>query len=344
MPEALDREPIEVLMTVPMADELLERLRKACPGIRLRVIKAARPEDIPAEAWATAEVLYTARVLPVSELAPALRWIQFHYAGIDHVREAPLLRREGLAATTLSGAAASQLSEYILMMLLSLGHRLPDLFDHQRRIAWPKDRWERFSPLELRGSTVGIVGYGSIGRQTARLLYGFGARVLASKLDAMHPEDPGYAMDGMGDPDGDYVHRLYPATALRSMARECDFLVVCVPLTPTTRGLVSEAVLASLRPSACLVDVSRGGVVDHAALVEALREKRLAGAALDVFPEEPLPTDSPLWKLPNVIVTPHISGNTPYYDERAVDLFIANLKRYLAGQALLNLVDVERGY
>jgi phosphoglycerate dehydrogenase-like enzyme len=289
-------------------------------------------------------VLYTARVLPVPEVVPDLRWIQFHYAGIDHARDAAVLHKSGLMTTTLSGAAAPQMAEYILMVLLGLGHRLPDLMENQRRTAWPKDRWERFNPLELRNTTVGIVGYGSIGRQVARLLHPFGARVLACKRDARHPEDQEYSMEGVGDPAGDYLLRLYPATALRSMARECDFLIISVPLTPETRGLVNEAVLASLPASAYLVDVSRGGVVDHAALVEALREKRLAGAALDVFPDEPLPAESPLWKFPNVILTPHISGNTPHYDDRAVDLFIINLKRYLAGQRLFNLVDLERGY
>jgi phosphoglycerate dehydrogenase-like enzyme len=339
-----DREPVEVLITLPFSDDLMDRIRTACPEIRIRAIKASRPEEIPAETWATTEVLYTARVLPAPEAAPDLRWIQFHYAGVDHAREAALLRRDGLAVTTLSGAAASQLAEYILMMLLSLGHRLPEIIDHQRRSVWPKDRWERFSPLELRNSTVGIIGYGSIGRQTARLLHPFGAQVLANKWDARHPEDPGYSMEGLGDPDGDFVHRLYPPTALHSMVRDCDYVVVCVPLTPATRGLVDKSVLASMPQSAYLVDVSRGGVVDHAALVDALRERQLAGAALDVFPEEPLPPDSPLWKFPNVILSPHISGNTPHYDQRAVDLFIVNLKRYLSGQRLLNLVDLERGY
>jgi phosphoglycerate dehydrogenase-like enzyme len=128
------------------------------------------------------------------------------------------------------------------------------------------------------------------------------------------------------------------------MAKECDFLVVCVPLTPKTRNLVNGDVLAAMKSTAYLVDVSRGGVVDHAALLDALREHKIAGVALDVFPEEPLPADSPLWKLPNVLISPHISGNTPFYDERAVDVFIENLRRYLVGEYLLNRFDPELGY
>ena len=143
---------------------------------------------------------------------------------------------------------------------------------------------------------------------------------------------------------GDYLRRLYPAEALRSMARECDFLVVSVPLTPRTAGLIDAAVFDAMKPSAYLIDISRGGVVNHVDLIAALKDRRIAGAALDVFPEEPLPADSPLWKQPNVIVSPHISGNTPFYDERAVALFVENLRRYLAGETLLNRFDPELGY
>jgi phosphoglycerate dehydrogenase-like enzyme len=215
---------------------------------------------------------------------------------------------------------------------------------YQKRGEWPLERWQRFSPRELRSSTVGVVGYGSIGRQIARLLQPFGATVLATKRDAMHPEDTGYTPEGWGDPGGDYVHRLYPASALRSMLKECDFVVICVPLTPGTRGLIGADELAVMKPSAFLVDTSRGGIVDHSALIPLLRERKLAGAALDVFPTEPLPADSPLWKLPNVILTPHISGFSPQYDARAVQLFAENLNRYLSGLPLYNRIQLDRGY
>jgi phosphoglycerate dehydrogenase-like enzyme len=128
------------------------------------------------------------------------------------------------------------------------------------------------------------------------------------------------------------------------MFKDCDFVVVTVPLTSETQDLIGAEELAAMKPSAYLVDVSRGGVVNQAALISALREHRIAGAALDVFPEEPLPADNPLWKMPNVILTPHISGITPLYDERAVDLFAENLHRYLAGLSLYNLIDVRSGY
>jgi phosphoglycerate dehydrogenase-like enzyme len=337
-------EPIDVLITIPFAEELVARLQAVSPRLHIRLVKASKADEIAPELWATVEVLYTARILPPPDLVPNLRWIQFHFAGVDHAREAPILRKPGVVATTMSGASASQVGEYILMMLLAFSHRLPDLIEHQRRGVWPKDRWERFSPLELRNATVGIVGYGSIGRQTARLLYAFGARVLANKLHGRHPEDQGYTVEGQGDVGGDYIHRLYPAEALRSMARECDFLVISVPLTPRTAGMIDATVFDAMKPTAYLIDISRGGVVNHTDLIAALKDRRIAGAALDVFPEEPLPADSPLWKLPNVILTPHISGNTPFYDERAINLFIENLRRYLAGEALLNQFNPELGY
>jgi phosphoglycerate dehydrogenase-like enzyme len=337
-------EPIDVLITLPFPEELIAGIQAVSERLRIRLVKASKADEISPDVWANTEVLYTARVLPTPELVPNLRWIQFHFAGIDHAREAPVLRKPEVIATTMSGASASQVSEYILMMMLALGHRLPDLMDHQRRGVWPKDRWERFSPLELRTATVGIVGYGSIGRQAARLLYSYGATILANKYDARHPEDPGYIMEGLGDAAGDYVHRLYPAEALRSMAWECDFLLISVPLTSRTHDLIDAEVFDAMKPSAYLIDISRGGVVNHSDLVAALKERRIAGAALDVYPEEPLPADSPLWKLPNVILTPHISGNTPYYDERAISMFIENLRRYLAGEDLLNRFDIELGY
>jgi phosphoglycerate dehydrogenase-like enzyme len=171
-----------------------------------------------------------------------------------------------------------------------------------------------------------------------------GAKVLATKSDAMHPADGGYVPQGMGDSQGDFVHRLYPAQALKSMLKECDFIVVTVPLTSETRGLVDAQMLYACKPGAYLVDVSRGGIVDHIALIKALLEHRLAGAALDVFPEEPLPKKSPLWEMPNVIITPHIAGVSAHYDERAMALFAENLSRYVADLPLLNIFDFKKGY
>jgi phosphoglycerate dehydrogenase-like enzyme len=336
--------PIEVLITMPFPEHIVAGLREISPRLVISVQKATKQEDVPLDLWERVEILYTNRVLPIPEQAPRLRWVQFHWAGVEHVVDEPLLAKPEVIATSLSGASAPQMAEYVLMQLLTLGHRLPDLMTSQKRAEWPRDRWDRFAPLELRQNVVGIVGYGSIGRQVARLLQPFGAIVLATKRDVRHPEDTDYIPEGIGDPSGSLVHRLYPAEALRSMLKECDFVVITVPKTPATSGLISTAELAVLKSTAFLIDVSRGGVVDQNALIQAFRERKIAGAALDVFPEEPLPASSPLWKLPNVIITPHIAGNTLHYDERAADLFAANLRRYLTGQTLYNRIELGRGY
>lgn len=336
--------PLEVLSTIPFTDAQQAQLREVAPHIHLTVLAVRRPDEIPAEVWSACEVLYTDRILPGVGQAPNLKWIQFHFTGIDFVVDSPFIRKSGVVVTSLSGAAAPQMAEYILMMLLSLGHRLPEAMANQLRCEWPRDRWERFSPRELRESTVGLVGYGSIAREVARLLQAFRVNVLAAKRDAMHPEDTGYTVPGLGDPDGRYFTRLYPYQAIKSMLKECDFVVITLPLTPLTRNLFGPAEFAAMKTSAYLIQAGRGGVVDQTALIEALQEKRIAGAALDTFSEEPVPPASPLWKLPNVLLTPHIGGISPFYLQRAVDLFTANLRRYAAGEALCNRLDLELGY
>lgn len=335
---------IEVLVTIPFNESQQSIIKEAAHGVRIRMIPARKVEDIAGDVWAKVEVLYTDRVIPQLEQVPFLRWIQFHYAGIDFAMEHPLVNNARVQVTNLSGSASSQAAEYILMTMLALGHRLPDLRLAQTGREWPKDRWERFSPLELRGSTVCLVGYGSIGRQVARLLQPFGVQVLAIKRDAMHPEDPGYTPTGMGDPAGDLFTRLYPVQAIKSVFKESDFIVVCAPLTSQTMRLICEEELAACKPSAFLINTSRGEIIDQNALIKALEEKKLAGAALDVFPIEPLPDDNPLWQMPNVIITPHIAGNSRFYNDRAAQLFSENLKRYSLGQTLLNVVHPELGY
>ncbi|HZW03501.1 MAG TPA: D-2-hydroxyacid dehydrogenase [Anaerolineaceae bacterium] len=340
----MSAQPIEVLITQPFSDSLMDSLRAIAPRLRFTVFNKSRPEDIPPEVWQRTEVLYTSQILPTPEQAPQLRWIQFSYAGLDELADNPILLKDGVQVTTLSGAAAAQVAEYAVTMMLALGHRLPQLFNQQIKNEWPKDRWERHSPLELRGSTVGLVGYGSIGREIARLLQPFQATILAAKRNVMHPQDSGYIPEGLGDPEGNLFHRLYPVEAIKSMFKECDFVVVSLPLTDDTRDLIGAQELAAMRPTAYLIDVGRGGIIKHSTLVAVLHDKKIAGAALDVFHQEPLPKEDPLWKMPNVILTPHIAGISPHYQERAAALFAENLRRYLAGTSLLNRYDPEKGY
>lgn len=337
-------DPIEVIITLPFDDSLVKQISEVSPRLAVEKIVARKVDDINPEAWKRVEVLYTNRILPSPEQAPRLRWIQFHWAGMNHALEEPILQRADLSVTSMSGASASQMAEHAVMMMLALGHHVLEAMAYQKKSEWPSARWDLFSPQELRGSTVGIVGYGSIGRQIARLLQTFGAIVLATKRDILHPEDTGYSSEGLGDVGGDLVNRLYPPQALQSMLKECNFVVVTLPHTRATRGMLGPMELAAMQPGAYLVDISRGEIVDHTALIPLLREHKIAGAALDVFPVEPLPDDSPLWNMPNVIITPHIAGFSPHYDERATALFIENLKRYIDELPLYNRLDLALEY
>ena len=332
-----------VLITLNFPEPLVERLRALSPRLQIKVHPGRSAQDLPADLLPDVEVLYTLNALPDPASVPNLRWMQFHLSGVDAIVDHPLLHTDVLV-TSMSGASAPQLAEYALLGLLALGRRVPRMAADKAAKRWAEDRFDRYRPVGLRGATVGIVGYGSVGREVARLCRAFGAQVLATKRDLRNLSDDGYRLKDMGDPQAELVERLYPPQALASMARLCDFLVITAPLTPETRGLIDRRVFEALKPSAYLVDLSRGGLVDHAALVEALSEKKLAGAVLDVFPVEPLPEGSPLWEMPNVLISPHIAGASGDYFERATELFAENLRRYLSDQPLLNLYDPQRGY
>jgi phosphoglycerate dehydrogenase-like enzyme len=247
-------------------------------------------------------------------------------------------------ATTLSGANAPQVAEHAMALLLALSHHIPDMVADQSRNQWPTQRGQRYVPKEVMNSTVGIIGYGSVGQRIARMLQSFGVTILASKRELMQTEFKDYQVDGQGDPKAEIPRRLYPGKALRSLLKECDYVIVTVPLTPETRGMLGADQLSAMKPSAVLVDVSRGGVIDQEALARALERGQLAAAALDVFAEEPLPADSPLWHLPNILISPHVAGLSPHYLERAFSLFKENLTRYITGDELLNKIDLSRGY
>jgi phosphoglycerate dehydrogenase-like enzyme len=336
--------PIEILITFPLSEELINKIKEVSPQLNITVLPARSPQEIDEEVWKKNEILITERVIPTSDKAPALQWIQFNYAGIDYALNEEIFHKKTLQVTTLSGAAAPQVAEFALTMMLAISHKLPSILKFQMNHEWPPDRFVRFTPREIRSSTVGLIGYGSIGREIARILTPFGVKILACKKNVMQTQDDGYQIAGLGDPNGDLFSRLYPYQAIKSMMKECDFVVVTVPRTNETYHLIAEEELAVLKPSAYLVDVSRGGIVKNSALKAALQEKKLAGAALDVFEQEPLPKDNPMWDTPNLIVSPHIAGVSLHYNERSVNLIIENLKRYLNNTNLLNTFDPDVGY
>ena len=336
-----DSDTINVVVAMNFSDAIINRLREVSPRLHIE----RHYPTVPDKVWATVDILFATNTFPTSELAPNLRWIQLYSAGINHAASQPILSADNVEVTTASGIHATPMSEFSLAMMLAFAYKLPKILEFQAQVKWVADRDTVFAPTPLRGQTLGIVGYGNIGRELARAADALGMTILATKRDVMHPaDDNSYHEAGTGDPDGEIPARLYPSQALASMARECDFLVVTTPLTDATHHMVDAVVLKAMKKTAVLVNVARGAVVDEAALIAALQEHRIGGAALDVFEQEPLPADSPLWKLDNVILSAHISGSVIDYDERAAILFAENLQRYLDGQPLLNRVNRERGY
>jgi len=340
----MDSKPVDILIRYPLSESQIKALAALSPRVRISAHTEGDFSEVPAETIAKCEVMLTAKDIPAPDPAPNLRWIQCSYAGVDFFKDNPLLQREGFQITNLSGANAPKVAEYGLMALLALAHKLPMMVQYQEKKIWPPDRWTRFEPRELRGSTVALLGYGSIARELARLLQPFGVKILATKNNLENLDQSGYIPEGTGDPYGELFTRLYPPQALRSMLKQSDFVVVCLPLTARTQNVIGKAELNAMKPSAYLVALGRGGQVDEDALLAALREKKIAAAVLDVFAEEPLPPENPLWSAPNLVITPHIAGNTSGYTDLVVDLFSENIRRYLAGEDLLNVFDPEKGY
>lgn len=333
-----------ILITADCEAHWLKRLQGISSSIQVEQWPSIRA--IPAELWHAIEILYTsfATPLPSPEQVPRLRWIQLYSAGPDPIVGHPLFQTSVMFTTT-SGVHAISVAEYVFTMILAWFHRMPHIYTWQQRNQWPsrENRSSLFIAEELQGKTIGIVGYGSIGRQVACLAHAFGMRVLAMQRTADH-RDSSFPFPGIGDPEGMLPRRYYIPEQLRSMLAESDIVVLTVPLTSKTRGLFGDTAFQAMKPTAFFVNVARGDVCDEAALVRALHEQRIAGAALDVFHQEPLPSDHPLWHLSNVLISPHIAGFSLQYPERAAMVFEENLRRYVAGEPLYNIVDKKQEY
>lgn len=260
-----------------------------------------------------------------------LRWVHSAAAGVGGSLY-PAMADSDIVLTNSAGIYAEPIAETVIAMLLYFARGLDIAVAAQARRRWEKDELESAaSPVrEIAGATVGVVGFGGIGREVARRASALGASVVALKRT---PSDP---------PAG--IELLVGNGSLPELVRRSDFIVLALPGTAETRGLFGAAELDLMKPGAVLVNVGRGGVLDERELADRLRDRRIRGAALDVFAEEPLPADSPLWGLPNLIITPHVSGISRSYWRRETDLIVRNLTRYAAGRHLLNVVDKRAGY
>jgi phosphoglycerate dehydrogenase-like enzyme len=244
----------------------------------------------------------------------------------------PELFARGVLVTNSRGVQATPIAEHALALMLALARQLPFAIDNQRAARWSQNEFaDDRLPWLLRGRTLAIIGLGTIGREIARLAAAFGMRVIAMRRQ---PD--------RGGADG--VAELVPTSALGDLLRRADVLVVAVPLTPETDGLIGSRELARMKPQAIVINVGRARVLDTDSLVNALAARKLGGAALDVFPQEPLPSDHPLWTCPNVLLTPHTSGFRSGHWEAAIDVFSENLRRFERGDELLFRVDPAVGY
>lgn len=314
------------LETREIVDDYIERIRPYLAGHQFVVCEDL--ECIKREI-ADSDAMIGWRITPeVFARARRLRWIQFGSAGIDHTVFPDLLASD-VILTTMSGIHTAVLAEHVIAQMLVLSRRL-DLsmrLQSERRY----DRAEIAATAdELRGKTVGIVGLGKIGLNIARLAKALGMRVVGTKRT--------FASDLPN------VDKVYQPEQLPEMLMDSDYLVLVVPLTEGTRALIGWEQIAAMKHGARLINVARGAMVDHGALDEALRSGKLSGAALDVFPQEPLPSDSPIWDMPNVIITPHTAGSHPRYSQSAAAIFGANLSAFVSGGVMQNVYDRVRGY
>lgn len=340
------RGKINVLVASAVPEELLPRIKAVAPEIQafygapliaaefppaLRPGQKAPPlpsGGLPLEEMLReAEVMLAPRRLPPNFLprVPKLKWIQAVSAGVDYLEGTGIF--EGpIILTSASGVQVIPVGEYVLTAMLTLAKDVARIIRDKEQRAW-----DRFNLIELRSKTLGIVGLGQIGREVGRLGKALEMKVIATRRSWEGPLLP-------------YADELLPPTRLPELLSQSDFVVLCVPLTSDTLKMVGERELRIMKPTAFLINVARGSVVDEGALVRALKEGWIAGAALDVFEKEPIPVESELWDMPNVFLSAHIAGLSDMYDVRVVELFCENLKRYLAGQELLNVVDRSRGY
>lgn len=321
---------MKVVSTWPIPEESVARFRSLVPDLQIVV---ARGEEFLAEA-ADAEVALGSygggqggsfqRLL---RGAPKLRWVHTSSAGVDPLLVPEFLESDVILTCGKGEVVGSLLAEHAFALMLSLTRSVA--------LAIREGRWDRGgkasrSPYEVRGKTMGIVGFGGTGRELASRAAAFGMRVLAVK------RSPAEAPSG--------VEALWTYDRLPDLLAESDVVVMTVPLTEETQGMIGEPELRQMKSSALLITVGRGETVQMEPLVQALSEGWIGGAGLDVLPEEPLSDDSPLWKLPNVIITPHSAGNSPQRAVRNLELVIANLERFLKGEPLLNVVDRAARY
>ena len=318
-----------IVIALRLNEQHLEAVRAAAPEAEIVKI-SGREEWRARRAELAPRVEVIAGIQNRDELdldsMPRLRWMQTGGAGNDWLLRAPEIANSDIILTNGSGVAAIPIAEHVLALMFALSRRFSHFSEAQR-----DHEWFRGGQLnEIDGSTMGVVGLGAIGRKTAEKARGLNMRVLGLRRD---PTRSSPHVDRMLGPDG-----------LMELLESSDWVVLTSALTPETRGLIGEPELKAMKDTAYLINIARGEMVQEKILVQALQEGWIAGAGLDVFAHEPLPSNSPLWDMPNVLVTSHHAGSTPHYNDRLAEIFIENLRRYRAGEPMINVVDKQLTY
>jgi phosphoglycerate dehydrogenase-like enzyme len=300
---------------LPLLDAIRDRAEITL-GASVEELGGAVPEADAMLAW----VWERGATEAIFAQAKKLRWMHLRWAGLDNFLF-PALIDSPVVLTNSRGVYSQSLGEFVIAGALFFAKDIRRLLQAQNQ-----HRWEPFTMQELRGATMGIVGYGDIGKACASRAQALGMRVLAMR------RNPDKSRGEFG-PDG-----------LIDMIRQCDYVVASAPLTPQTRGMIGVREIAAMKPAAVLMNVGRGPVIDEAALIPALRDHRIRGAALDVFTNEPLPHEHPFFTFDNVLLSPHCADNTPTWNEEAMHFFLQNFDLFTKGEPLLNVVDKHAGY
>ncbi|KAI1439800.1 hypothetical protein F5Y02DRAFT_404822 [Annulohypoxylon stygium] len=350
----------KLLMLVPWDPPAgyIDELHKTFPG--LEVIHAiwdtwqesSLPSHITEEDWKTVTILLTGPKFPTKEAAPNLKLVQLQSAGANYILNNPLFTDTDIAFCTANGVHPPQIAEWIIATFLAFQHHIPRFLDNQKEHKW-EHSWDDSDTQDAVTQRVGILGYGSIGRQVARLAKALGMDVYAyTNRPRPTPEsrrDNSYIVPGLGDPEGVLPSKWFsgtePEEILEFLSSDLDLLVLAVPLTPQTQGLISAPQLQALKgKKTYVVNIGRGPVINTSDLITALNENWIRGAALDVTDPEPLPKEYPLWDAKNIIITPHVSGNSTSYNRRLLDILNINLQRLSEDKEYLNRVSRSRGY
>ena len=318
---------IKVLFAVEGQESYVDKIQKLSPNLS---IKAVQNLDELNDNLSEIEILVTEFPDFDLEKAPQLKWVHWWGTGTECFEGKPIMYSD-VVLTNASGVSSKPIAEYVLSQMVSLSRDFPRMMCDHKQHLWNKDHFLEHRRSELRDKMLGIVGYGSICREIARLAKCFGMSVMATRRSLTNREIQ------------DEVE-VFPKNDLGTLLAGSDFIALSVPLTAETNGLIGENEFRMMKPTAYIINITRGKVINDRALAKALRENWIAGAALDAFAEEPLPSSSELWDLPKTLITPHVSGDTDRHNDRNADIFCENLRLYLNGEKHINIVDIARGY